>query len=151
MINSRDINDLSTEARIVCLNHVADCLQAGIKLTITSTYRDADAQTDLYAVGRTKYLERRTVTNAKAWQSWHNFRCAWDVVPIIGGKAVWEDPVLWKDIIRIGEAVGAEAGAKWESFPDKPHFQVRPFVHGLHINLDEARQRFQSFGTIFKG
>lgn len=150
MINSRDINDLSTEARQICLLHIADCLeQAKIRIVVTSTYRDAEAQEDLYTIGRTQFPERRPVTNARAWQSWHNFRCAWDVVPVVGGKAVWDDPVLWRDVVRIGEEAGAEAGAKWERFPDKPHFQVRPLASGLHINLAEARERFESRGTIF--
>lgn len=146
MINSRATIELSLPARTVCIAQIQGCREAGIELIVTSTYRDAEAQADLYAIGRTKDVHRRTVTNAKAGQSWHNYRCAWDVVPLVGGKTSWDDEPLWKEIIRIGKSVGAEAGAEWKSFPDKPHFQVRPEPT---FTLAQALDRFKEMGTIF--
>jgi peptidoglycan LD-endopeptidase CwlK len=144
MINSRLITDLDLPARKVCLAHVQGCKDIGIELLVTSTYRDFAAQDDLYNIGRTKQLDRKPVTNARAGQSWHNFKCAYDVVPLIGGKAVWNDEKLWKKIISMGKAVGAEAGAEWKSFPDKPHFQITG-----GISLQTALDRFHESGTIF--
>ncbi len=149
MLNSRDMNDLDMNARVVCAHHIASCRLVGIELLITSTYRDFDAQDALYAVGRTVHPERHAVTNARAGHSWHNFKCAWDVVPIIGGKAVWNGP-MWNEIIELGKKAGAEAGADWPTFKDMPHFQYRPTVEGLHINLDEAMARWNEHGSIFK-
>ncbi len=146
MINSRRIDDLDLTARKVCEEHIRGCKAAGIELLITSTYRDFEAQTALYEIGRSKEVHRKPVTNAKAGKSWHNFRCAWDCVALIAGKPAWDDEQVWKDVIRIGKAVGAEAGAEWETFPDKPHFQVKPFKT---MTLSQALDRFKENGTIF--
>jgi len=150
MINSRNMSDLDIAARVICAHHVAACRLAGIELLITSTYRDFDAQDALYAVGRTIQTERRPVTNAKSGHSWHNFRCAWDVVPLVLGKPIWDERnPLWKEVVDLGKKAGAEAGADWPTFKDLPHFQYRPTVEGLHLSLDEAMSRWTSSGTIF--
>lgn len=150
MINSRKLEDLDPEARTVCQQHLALCHQRGIELIVTSTWRDFEAQDALYAIGRTVEKDRRAVTNAKAGKSWHNFKAAWDVVPVVSGKPVWDerDP-LWKEVVKAGKEAGAEAGADWPMFKDLPHFQYVPKIHGLHINLDEALARFKDKGTIF--
>ena len=154
MINSRKLEDLDPEARAVCQEHIRLCRDVGIEIIVTSTWRDFEAQDALYAIGRTVEKERWAITNAKGGKSWHNFKAAWDVVPVVSGKAVWnsKDP-LWKEVIRLGKQAGAEAGSDWKSFPDVPldlpHFQVVPKVSGLHITLDEALARFKDSGTIF--
>lgn len=144
MINSRSLDDLSLPIRLLCQEHVRGCAEAGIELLVTSTYRDNESQAALYAIGRTKEVHRSKVTNAQPGQSWHNFRAAYDVVPLVGGKASWEDRELWKEVIRIGKAVGLEAGADFKSFPDIPHFQLR---NGL--TLIQAADRFRENGTIY--
>ena len=136
---------ISIYPRKVCEEHIRGCDLAGIEILVTSTYRDVESQAALYEIGRTKELHRKPVTNARAGQSWHNFRCAWDVVPIIGGKAAW-DSDLWTEIIKIGKAAGAEAGGEWKTFPDRPHFQVKP---DKTFTLVQAMDRFRENGTIF--
>lgn len=150
MINSRSLNDLDTPAREACQRQIVGCRDVGIEILVTSTWRDFEAQALLYAIGRTVQPERRPVTNAKPGRSWHQFKCAWDVVPLVGGKAVWDshDP-LWKEIVRIGKAAGAEAGAEWKSFPDLPHFQVLPATSGGKLTLDMALDRWNENGSIF--
>lgn len=145
MINSRKVEDLDQRVRDICEAHVVACRKVDIELLITSTWRDSEAQEALYAIGRTTEIARKPVTNARGGQSWHNYRCAWDVVPLIGGKAVWDaNNAVWADIVRLGESVGAEAGAKWK-FPDLPHFQVTP----TGLTLSAAMTRFRQRGTIF--
>ncbi len=145
MINSRKLEDLDPHARNICNQHLALCHEAGIELILTSTYRDFEAQTELYAIGRTVHVERVRVTDAKAGHSWHNFKCAWDVVPVVGGKAMWHS-LLWKEVIKFGLEAGAQRGPDW----DMPHFQVVPLKSaGLYIDLDEARDRLFTHGTIF--
>jgi len=146
MINSRLLSDLDPEAEAVAEAHISACLEEGIELLITSTYRDYESQDALYAIGRNGD-PRKVVTNAPAGHSWHNFKCAWDVVPIVSGKPVWDatDP-MWKKVIDAGKSVGAEAGADWKSFPDLPHFQVRP----TNLQFADARTRFDSTGSIFR-
>ena len=150
MISSRLISDLDPDAATICNAQVFKCHRAGIELLITSTYRDYLAQDALYAIGRSVQPERRPVTNARAGQSWHNFRAAWDVVPLVGGKCVWDerDP-LWKEVVRIGKECGAEAGADWPLFRDLPHFQFLPKLRQGVLSLAEARNRFDEHGTIF--
>jgi len=146
MINSRNIDDLDPEAKDVCTKHILNCREEGIELIVTSTYRDYDSQDALYAIGRDGD-PRRTVTNARAGQSWHNFKCAWDVVAVVSGKPVWDatDPI-WKTIVQCGKDAGAEAGAEWKSFPDLPHFQYRPQAI---LTVEEAKARFDADGSIF--
>lgn len=150
-MNSRKIDDLDPTVRHICNQHIFECRNRGIELLVTSTWRDFEAQDALYAIGRTVEPQRRTVTNARGGQSWHNFKCAYDVVPLVMGKAVWDatDP-LWKMVISVGIAVGAEAGADWKSFPDLPHFQMRPAdIHNHPITLDVALDRWNENGSIF--
>lgn len=145
MINSRLLTDLDPKAAEVCKAHIAACTAEGIEILVTSTWRDIEAQDALYRIGRDPGDIRRRVTNAKGGSSWHNYRVAWDVVPLIGGKAIWNDPIAWKAIIAAGESVGAEAGANWKSFPDQPHFQYKP----AGLELADAFERFTATGTVF--
>lgn len=151
MINSRSLDDLDPIPREVCKAHIEECRLVGVEIIITSTYRDFDSQAALYAIGRDGDLTRKKVTNAKPGKSWHNYKCAWDVVPIVQGKPVWNaKDSAWQDVIIAGEKVGAEAGARWKTFPDLPHFQVRPASGEAKIELAEAQLRFQEYGTIFR-
>ena len=142
MINSRSTDELSLPARKVCLAQIEGCRKSGIELLITSTFRDAESQNALYAIGRTKDVHKKRVTDAMGGYSWHQYRCAWDVVPLVGGKCVWDDGDLWAEIVRIGKAVGAERGPAWET----AHFQLRP---DPSFTIAQALDRFKEMGTIF--
>ena len=89
MISSRSLDDLIPQARVRVDKLIEICKAAGIDLLVTSTYRDNESQDALYAQGRTQ--PGKIVTKAKAGQSFHNYRCAVDVVPLINGKPVWDD------------------------------------------------------------
>lgn len=106
MINSRKIEDLHPYVAGLCKKFIAACKKEGIDVLITSTYRDNESQNALYAQGRTK--AGRIVTYAKAGESWHNFRLAFDFVPIKNGKAMWNDARAFKRCRQIGEALGLE-------------------------------------------
>ena len=88
MINSRSLDDLILPARTRVQAFLETAKKQGIDLLVTSTYRDNASQNALYAQGRT--TPGKIVTNAKAGQSWHNYRCAVDVVPIVAGKPRWD-------------------------------------------------------------
>lgn len=120
MVNSRDINDLLPRVADKCRDFVAACLDEGIQVTITSTYRDIESQNDLYAQGRTK--PGNIVTKAKGGDSFHNWRVAFDFVPVVNGKAVWGDNKLWERCGAIAEKCGLEWGGRWK-FRDMPHCQ----------------------------
>lgn len=121
MINSRDVKDLVEPVQSRARAFVAACKKQGIDVLITSTYRDYESQNALYAQGRTKAGKR--VTNAKGGQSWHNFRCAFDFVPMVNGKAQWNDLRTFRKCGEIAESVGLEWAGRWKSFPEMAHCQ----------------------------
>ena len=122
MINSRNINDLHPKVAWLCLNLIDKCKQEGIDIIITSTYRDFEAQKALYAQGRT--TPGRKVTNAKGGQSFHNYRVAFDFVPIVNGKAQWNDKALFNRIGIMGEDMGLTWSGRFIKFPEMAHFQL---------------------------
>ena len=121
MINSRSLDDLAPPVKQRAEAFIEAAKAKGIDLLVTSTYRDHESQTALYNQGRT--TPGKVVTNAKAGQSWHNHRCALDVVPLVNGKAIWNDNVVWMQIGKIGESCGLEWAGNWKTFKEFPHFQ----------------------------
>ena len=136
MINSRDLKDLDPYVAGLAKQFIAACKKQGIDLLVTSTYRDNESQDALYAQGRTK--AGRIVTNAKAGQSFHNYRIAFDVVPIVNGKPQWNDFRTFQKIGAIGKSVGLDWGGDWKSIKDYPHFQ---WTGGLSLAQLKAGKR----------
>ena len=132
MINSRSLNDLHPYVKYLAEELIEASKEHGIDLLITSTYRDFESQNALYAQGRTKPGAK--VTNAKAGQSFHNWRVAFDVVPLRAGKPVWNtggaDGQLWQTIGKLGVDLGLEWAGNWKTFKEFPHFQ---FTGGLTL------------------
>lgn len=129
MINSRNIKDLHPKVAKLCEQFVASCDKAGIDVIITSTYRDAESQSALYAQGRTK--PGKIVTNAKAGQSFHNYRIAFDFCPIVNGKCQWNDSALFTKCGRIAESLGLEWAGRWTGkLKESAHCQ---FTGGLTL------------------
>ena len=132
MKNSRSLDDLLPPVRSRAQAFLAACKQEGIDILVTSTYRDLESQAALYAQGRTAPGKR--VTNAKPGQSYHNWRVAFDVVPLRDGKAVWNttgaDGKLWERIGQLGEAAGLEWAGRWKTFHEYAHFQ---YTGGLSL------------------
>jgi peptidoglycan L-alanyl-D-glutamate endopeptidase CwlK len=141
MISSRKVEDLHPKVQAMAKAHVAACHAAGIDIMITCTYRDAEEQNRLYNQGRT--TPGAKVTNAKAGQSMHNYRIAYDVVPLRYGKPVWkttgEDGVLWQKVGALGKQCGLEWAGDWKTFREFPHFQ---YTGGHKL------AHFQAGGTI---
>jgi peptidoglycan L-alanyl-D-glutamate endopeptidase CwlK len=121
MINSRSLDDLAPPVKQRAQAFVDAAKAKDIDLLVTSTYRDSESQNALYAQGRT--TPGNIVTRAKAGQSWHNWRCALDVVPLVNGKAIWDDQALWKQVGEIGKSCGLEWAGDWKTFKEYPHFQ----------------------------
>ncbi|MEI6757672.1 MAG: M15 family metallopeptidase [Chlorobium sp.] len=137
MVNSRKIKDLHPHVATLCQRFLDECSAAGYDVLITSTYRDNESQAELYAQGRTK--PGRIVTNAQAGKSWHNWRVAFDIVPLRHGKPVWgtlgngidnnpkddeiDDLELWHQVAAIAKSVGLEWAGDWKTFRELAHFQ----------------------------
>jgi len=105
----------------------------GIEILVTSTLRSFEEQAELFAIGRTK--PGKIVTNAKGGESWHNFGLAFDVVPLVNGKAIWDSP-FWSQIGELGKQIDLTWGGDFKSFKDKPHFEFHP-----NVTLAQANQR----------
>jgi peptidoglycan L-alanyl-D-glutamate endopeptidase CwlK len=129
MINSRDLNELLPEVKRRVENFIEACKANGIDLLVTSTYRDNESQAALYAQGRT--AAGKIVTNARAGDSFHNYRCAVDVVPLVSGKPDWDGShPVWAEVGRLGQENGLEWAGNWEHFKELAHFQ---YTDGLTI------------------
>lgn len=130
---SRKIEDLNPAVQWRAHALLKAAKDAGIDLIVTSTYRTAEQQAALYAQGRTK--PGVIVTNARPGDSYHNWQCAFDVVPLRNGKPVWgtsgEDGALWRKIGELGESVGLEWAGRWTGkLREMAHFQ---YTGGLTI------------------
>lgn len=149
MISSRKLEDLEPETRARAQAFLDACEAAGFDVLVTSTYRDFESQAELFAQGRTK--PGRKVTNARPGLSWHNWRRAFDIVPLRNGKPVWgtsgngidnnptddqkDDLELWQRIAALGKMSGLEWAGDWRSFKEFPHFQ---FTGGLSLAALQA-------------
>lgn len=121
MINSRKLEDLLPVVKAKAEAFIAACKAHGIDVIITSTYRDNESQTALYNQGRT--TKGPKVTNAKAGESFHNYRCALDFAPIVNGKINWNDTATFTKCGEIAESVGLEWAGRWKSFKELAHCQ----------------------------
>ena len=129
MINSRSLDELLPEVKAKVEQFISLCKDAGIELLVTSTYRDNESQAALYAQGRT--APGKIVTNANAGDSYHNYRCAVDVVPLVDGKPDWDGShPVWQKVGELGEQAGLEWAGKWVHFKELAHFQ---YAGGLTI------------------
>ena len=138
MINSRDIKELHPKVADLCQLFLDKCKEQGIDVIITSTYRDKESQQALYDQGRTK--PGNIVTKAKPGQSFHNWRVAFDFVPVVNGKAQWNDISLFKKCGEIAKSIGLEWAGDWKSFKEYAHCQytsgltLKDFQEGKNIS-----------------
>ena len=122
MINSRDLNELLPQVKTKVEHFIQLCKDNNIDLLVTSTYRDFESQAALYSQGRTS--PGKIVTNAGPGDSYHNWRCAIDVVPLVNGKADWDGShPVWAEIGRLGKEAGLEWAGEWVHFKELAHFQ----------------------------
>lgn len=121
MICSRDPKDLHPYVQTLCKRFLAACKSQGLDVIVTSTLRDEDCQNALYAQGRTR--PGKIVTNARGGQSYHNYGLAFDFVPIVAGKARWNEVALFRKAGEIAEACGLEWAGRWKTFRETAHCQ----------------------------
>lgn len=137
---SRRIEDLHSELQPLARAFVTSCAARQVDVLIVCTYRSGAEQDALYAQGRT--TPGPVVTRARAGQSAHNATLlgapaarAFDAVPLLYGKPIWEDPRDkdgdWTNDFgwRVMGEVAAELGLVWygrpgSSFREAPHFQL---------------------------
>ncbi len=134
------------------IHAVAEAMEhEGYVLRVTQGMRTWLEQDGLYAQGRT--LPGQIVTNAKGGESWHNFGCAVDLVPMEKNLPDWNvmHPV-WQRMVAIGKLVGLYSGSDFVCIKDWPHFQltgrfgVSPDNEARQIYLEQGAAAF--WGTI---
>lgn len=108
---SRKLEDLHPIVQKKAEQFKEGCEAAGLDILIYCTYRSGKEQDELYEQGRTK--PGSIVTNARAGESLHNWRCAFDFVPMVGGKPQWNDKALYLKAGIIAESVGLEWAGRW--------------------------------------
>lgn len=118
---TRDIKELLPIVAEKCQLFLDECKKQGVSVVVTGTYRSKEEQDGIYAQGRTTVGQ--IVSNAKGGQSLHNWRVAFDCVPVVNGVATYNNDALWAKLSQIGVSLGLEWGGLWKTFPDKPHFQ----------------------------
>jgi peptidoglycan L-alanyl-D-glutamate endopeptidase CwlK len=158
-MSSRKIEDLTPDMVVMANEMLAMCEEAGIDILVYRTLCTTEEQAKIYRRGRPlsdiynaaakldelygrpdlkrillgvgpQYGSR--VTNAMPGQSPHNYGLAFDAVPLVSGKPVWdhattEDEALWKRMASLGLKAGLAWGGAWRNFKDYPHFETPDF------------------------
>ena len=114
MLYSTRIEDLRADVAANCRLFVVLMKDAGFRVQIVNTVRDAEKQLALYAQG---------VTKSRA-PTFHSVRAglAFDICQGVAGHG-YDNKKFWEMAGDIGIKMGFEWGWHWRSFPEKPHFQ----------------------------
>lgn len=122
-------------------NEANNRLGKGARLRFSYVLRTPQEQTELYAQGRTRPGPK--VTNAKAWQSIHNYGLAFDIVILYDNnedgkfeEASWsrtrdfdkDGKADWTEIVEYFKSKGWSWGGDWRgNLKDYPHFEKPGF------------------------
>jgi peptidoglycan L-alanyl-D-glutamate endopeptidase CwlK len=124
---SRSIDALAPIVKSQALAFMNECRACGLGILIYCTLRSLPEQTALYASGRTK--PGQILTHAKPGKSLHNPDAngdawAFDAVPVIAGKPLWDDAARIEQMGICGESVGLEWAGRWRgAMRERVHFQ----------------------------
>lgn len=127
---SRSLVDLSPVVRHAALAFLDECKACGLDVLVYCTLRSLDEQAALYAQGRT--APGAVVTQARPGQSLHNpdamgHAWAFDAVPLMAGKAAWNDAARLLQMGICGEQCGLEWAGRWRgAIRERVHFQITP-------------------------
>jgi peptidoglycan L-alanyl-D-glutamate endopeptidase CwlK len=126
----------------------------GIGIYYNCGYRSVIEQDKLYAIGRSDGDIRKTVTNAKGGESYHQYGWAVDFCPVAGGKLLWDDATTFERFGMFAESLGLEWGGRFKS-RDMPHIQMTgglscPAMKTLSVNNIDGHieARYKSSGMM---
>lgn len=123
---SRSLDALTPAMRALADRFLKTCHELNLDVLIYCTLRTREEQDELYKIGREPGDTRKVVTNARGGQSAHNYGLAFDGVPLVGGKPIWDAPLddlLWQYYGQCARKVGLEWGGDWTYFAEGPHCQ----------------------------
>ena len=130
---SRSIDSLAPKVKAMAVAFVDECKACGLDVLIYCTLRTNEEQNGLYRFGRD--LPGRKLTNARAGESLHNpdlngEAWAFDAVPVIAGKPLWDDDSRVRLMGECGEAVGLEWAGRWSGkLRERVHFELKGGVY----------------------
>lgn len=111
---------------------IENCLARGMNYYVISGFRSPEEQDALFAKGRDKKGKvtdkSKVVTNAKAWQSNHNYSVAVDLchdsdIKTAGLQPNW-NPENYQVLAEEAQKLGLESGFYWTTIKDRPHVQL---------------------------
>lgn len=127
---SRSLCDLAPAVRAAALAFQEKCERSGVHVLIYCTLRSDAEQSALYASGRTE--PGAIVTAARPGESLHNPQrdgqaWAFDAVPTLAGKPLWNDDAALLKMGQVGESCGLEWAGRWRGkLRERVHFQIKP-------------------------
>jgi len=143
MINSRDILELHPTLQRGATELIRRARAIGLPVGISSTYRDAEYQDYLYEQGRSR--PGTIVTNARAGESVHNYRLAFDIFKNIKGSE-YNDLAFFEAVGKLWIDMGGSWGGSWSGFIDRPHFE---FTNGITVHQMQSGSRMPA-NTLMK-
>lgn len=90
----------------------------GYPIRMFEGWRHPKRQTELYAQSRT--APGPWVTDSRAWESWHQYACAMDIVFYLNNEWVWEKKAAYDKIAPYF----VEQGFEWLNRKEMAHFQI---------------------------
>ena len=151
---SRELSTLIAPLRDAAIKMQQTAKQNGYILLVYCTFRSFEEQARLYRQSRTitqiqkkgrqlvraGYPElaaildavgpqygtlRKHVTGAGPGESWHQYRRAFDAVPVVAGKAQWQNSSpYWQKYGLSAIMAGLEWAGNWNRFREFPHCQM---------------------------
>lgn len=102
------------------LKGIAEANKAGIPVALFESFRSPARQEQIYAQGRSS--PGKIVSNAKAYQSWHQYGIAADIALFDDGRWSWNfDPKKISQFFDLDKLIW---GGTFKS-PDGPHYEWR--------------------------
>jgi len=118
------LSSLLPEVRELAERHIALSGAEGIDLLVVYAYRSLPEQEKIYAKGRSG--PGKVVTGAPPGHSWHNFRRAYDVAVLSGGRIDWQSD-KYRRAGEIGRSLGLVWGGDFKAIKgDLGHFEYHP-------------------------
>lgn len=159
---SRSVHDLTAEVQAKYLSVQKECSLNGVPILLYCTLRSCEDQAKLWRQSRTrqqveekaaKFKARglafladiligvgsqkgelgKHVTMACCGESWHNYKEAFDCVPLVGGKPDWNNKVLWDVYGKAVRKAGLVWAGDWTTFKEYPHAQLRQGSNPLRV------------------
>lgn len=132
LVTIQRLNELHPKVSNRALRVFMTAWDEGLYFRCTCGVRTPQEQHALFEIGRGR--PGKKVTNADAWQSYHNYGLAFDVGLLTKDKKtiVWkmdadqnfDEKPDWMQFVAIAKKEGFDWGGDFKSFKDAPHFEM---------------------------